>query len=184
MGEGNEGGMTKKEFLNNVAGGKIDIIEILLSILEEASPEYCVIGGLAVNAYVEPVVSLDIDIVIAAANTEAVVNKAMARGLLVEYFEHSINIRSDKSDLRIQFQTDKRYQEFISLADVKEVLGYGMRVARLEDVLQGKVWAYMDQDRRRSKRQKDLSDILRIIESFPDLGDRLPAKLREEIDAW
>jgi hypothetical protein len=57
-----------------------------------------------------------------------------------------------------------------------------MRVANLEDVLKGKVWAYMDQTRRKSKRQKDLADIMRIIEAYPQLGTKLPPSLQEELD--
>jgi hypothetical protein len=48
------------------------------------------------------------------------------------------------SDLRIQLQTDLRYQDFISRAATHSVLGYKMKVASAEDVLQGKVWAYLD----------------------------------------
>jgi hypothetical protein len=54
-------------------------------------------------------------------------------------------------------------------------------LAALEDVLQGKVWAYTDKTRRRSKRQKDLADILRIIEAFPELTIKLPQSLREQM---
>ena len=57
--------MTGKEFINSVVKGKKDIIQMLLDMLAEKSSRYCVIGGLAVNAYVEPVVSLDLDIVAA-----------------------------------------------------------------------------------------------------------------------
>ena len=56
--------MTGKEFLNVLANGQSDIVQILLDIIAETASPYCVIGGLAVNAYVEPVVSLDVDIVI------------------------------------------------------------------------------------------------------------------------
>jgi hypothetical protein len=62
------------------------------------------------------------------------------------------------------------------------MLGYKMKVARLEDVLQGKVWAYMDKTRRKSKRQKDLADIFRIIERYPQLEETLPQSLREELN--
>ena len=55
-----------------------------------------------------------------------------------------------------------------------------MKVARLEDVLQAKVWAYMDKTHRKSKRQKDLADIFRIIETYPQLEETLPQILREE----
>jgi hypothetical protein len=174
--------MTGREFINSLANGKSDIIQILLEILEETHSRYCLIGGLAVNAYVEPVVSLDVDIVAAVEDVEAICTAAVKRGLRVERFEHSVNISSQDSDLRIQLQTDPRYQEFIAHAEICEVLRYEMKVASLGDVLQGKVWAYTDKERRRSKRQKDLADILRIIEAYPKLETQLPQSLREELD--
>jgi hypothetical protein len=48
--------------------------------------------------------------------------------------------------------------------------------------LQGKVWAYMDKERRKSKRQKDLADILRIIETFPKFEAALPEGIRRELE--
>jgi len=174
--------MTGKEFLNSVAKGQLDIVQILLDILAETGSRYCVIGDLAVNAYVDPVVSLDIDVAVTVEDVEATRGAAKGRGLKVEQFEHSVNMSSSGSDLRIQVQTDLQYQDFIPRAEIRNVLGYRMRVAILEDVLQGKVWAYMDQTRRRSKRQKDLADILRIIEAYPQLWTKLPQSLQEELD--
>lgn len=173
--------MTGKEFLNAVAKGKSDILQQFLALLTETESLYCVIGGLAVNAYVEPVVSLDVDIVLAVHDIENVVEAAKAQELKVEQFEHSINISGHASDLRIQLQTDPRYQVFITRAEVRDILGYAMKVAALEDVLQGKVWAYMDERRRRSKRQKDLADILRIIETFPEFTTNLPEGLQKHL---
>ena len=174
--------MTGREFINSVANDKSDIIQTLLDIFSKTGSRYCLIGGLAVNAYVEPVVSLDLDIVAASENINAVCREAIERGLKVEQFEHSVNITSDKSDLRIQLQTDALYQEFISNAAERNVLGYKMKVARLEDVLVGKVWAYMDKERRKSKRQKDLADIFRIVEKFPHLASSLPQGIRDELN--
>ena len=57
-----------------------------------------------------------------------------------------------------------------------------MIVASREDVLQGKVWAYLDPNRRKSKRQKDLADILRLIETYPELENKLPPRLKEELN--
>jgi hypothetical protein len=174
--------MTSKEFINRMANGKSDIIQIFLDILSKTGSRYCLIGGLAVNAYVEPVVSLDLDVVAAVEDIDAICNEAKKYGLKIEQFEHSVNITSANSDLRIQLQQDPRYQKFVSNADERNVLGYTMRVARIEDVLQGKVWAYMDKTRRKSKRQKDLADIFRIVEKFPQLETTLPQNLREELD--
>ena len=133
--------MTGKAFLNAVANGKIDILQVFLNILAETKTPYCVVGGLAVNAYVEPVVSLDLDVVVAIEDIEKVCMAAKKRRLKVEKFEHSVNVTSAKSDLRIQLQTDVRYQDFISRSVTKQILGYKMKVAILEDVLEGKIWA-------------------------------------------
>ena len=46
-------------------------------------------------------------------------------------------------------------------------------MAKLEDVLQGKVWAARD-PARPSKRQKDLADISRLLEAYPELRSRVP----------
>ena len=56
-----------------------------------------------------------------------------------------------------------------------------MKVALVEDVIKGKVWAYSDQQRRRSKRQKDLADISRLIEAYPSLTDKVPAEIQDKL---
>lgn len=173
--------MTKKEFLNAVSNAKEDVIQIFLDALTNSKANYCVIGGLAVNAYAEPVVSLDLDIIVAAENIEAVC-KAIEAHFKIDRFAPSVNLSSDKSDLRIQLQTDPRYQDFIGRAASHTVLGYQMKVASVEDVLQGKIWAYLDEQRRKSKRQKDLADIIRLIEEDPSLIDRIPGSIKERIE--
>jgi hypothetical protein len=174
--------MTGKEFLNSVANGKLDIFQMIIDILIETGSKYCLIGGLAVNAYVEPVVSLDLDIVVAIDDIETISKAAKKKDSIVEHFEQSVILTSKGSDLRIQLQTDPRYQGFINGAETRDVLGYKMKVAKLGDVLQGKIWAFMDRERRRSKRQKDLADILRIIEAYPEFEKALPQNLRDKLD--
>lgn len=153
------------------------MLSIFLEILKRRQTKYCVIGGLAVNAYVEPVVSLDLDIVIAAEDLDAITDVCKER-FAVKTFPHSVNLECENSDLRIQLQKDARYQSFIERAEWKSVLGYEMRVAAVEDVLAGKTWAFLDGARRGSKRQKDLADIMRLTESYPALLDSLPEEIR------
>ena len=124
--------MTGKKFMNKVANGKEDILQIFLDILKRIETAYCIVGGLAVNAYVEPVVSLDLDVVIEMKDIDEVCQKVAEKGLKVERFEHSVNLTSSKSDLRIQIQTDPRYQEFLPRASSKEVLGYKMNVTDIQ----------------------------------------------------
>jgi hypothetical protein len=173
--------MTKKEFFKAVSNGDEDVIQIFLDALSTANVDYCVIGGLAVNAYAEPVVSLDLDIVVAINNIETTC-KAVEAHFKIEHFEHSVNLSSNKSDLRIQLQIDQRYQNFIVRAAIHSVLGYEMKVAIVEDVIQGKIWAYSDEQRRKSKRQKDLADIFRLIETYPHLADQLPDSIRKIVE--
>jgi len=171
--------MTKKEFLNAISNGKVDILQIFLDTISAEGADYCVIGGLAVNAYAEPVVSLDLDIVIAVKDIESVC-ESVSEHFKIQHFAHSIYLSSSESDLRIQLQTDSRYQDFIPRAKIHNVLGYEMKVADVKDVLQGKIWAYSDTERRMSKRQKDLADIIRLIESFPALSDQIPDSIRKK----
>jgi hypothetical protein len=166
--------------MNAVAKGKSDALQLFLDALSHIGADYCVIGGLAVNAYAEPVVSLDLDVVVAATDIEAVCTAA-AKQFTIERFVHSINLNSSESDLRIQLQTDPRYQEFIRNATVKDVLGYEMKVAKVEDVLTGKIWAYSDEERRMSKRQKDLADIARLIEAYPELVNKVPTEISNKL---
>jgi predicted nucleotidyltransferase len=54
-------------------------------------------------------------------------------------------------------------------------------VASIEDVLQGKIWAALDSERRGSKRQKDLADIARILENYPDLRVKVPPEILDRL---
>jgi len=119
---------------------------------------YCLIGGLAVNCFVDPVYTLDADLVLVAdaVNREHV---------------HS-------SELRIQFTLDLRYQPFVHRAVEREVLGMRVKVAQLDDIVQGKLWAWSDPARRLAKRKKDELDLIRLAEAYPDLVTRYPPALR------
>ncbi|MBI4689438.1 MAG: nucleotidyl transferase AbiEii/AbiGii toxin family protein [Nitrospirae bacterium] len=172
--------MTDREFMNKVANGKDDFLQEILDMLGKNQTSFCAIGGLAVNAYAEPVVSLDLDIVIVADRLDAVLTMLKKRYSVTEY-ANSINVTEPTSNLRIQIQTDMRYQSFINRAIRQRVLGYEMPVAAIEDVLQGKIWAAMDETRRPSKRQKDLSDILRLIEVKGDLSSLIPEPLNDKL---
>lgn len=172
--------MTKREFVKTVAREKKDLLQGFVDLLKEKNIPFCIIGGLAVNAYAEPVVSLDLDAVIVADKLEELLAELKHKYKLKRY-PNSINIASPLSDLRIQIQTDLRYQDFISRAVYKDVLGYRLPVARVEDVLQGKVWATQDETRRASKRQKDLADIMRLVEMKKGLASLLPAVLRRKL---
>ena len=172
--------MQALEFWKTVTSDRSDILGDVLSVLAESGIAYCVIGGQGVNAYAEPVVSLDLDLVVATADLEEVA-RLFAPRFKVEFHPHSLNLARAGSDLRVQFQRDPRYETFLPHARKTNVLGLQLPVARVEDVLQGKVWAALDPTRRGSKRQKDLADIARLVEVCPDLLSRVPREILDRL---
>lgn len=167
-------------FWKTITMDKSDLLEQFLGVLQQHNVRYCVIGGQGVNAYVEPLVSLDLDIVIAIEQLEAV-EALLATSFNLQHFPHSLNVSVPGSDLRIQIQTDPRYYDFVDRATEQEVLGLVLPVASIEDLLQGKVWAAQDPQRRASKRQKDLADIARLLEAEPSLRSRVPSQILDRL---
>lgn len=153
-----------------------NLLENLISLLKKHGIRFCVVGGQAVNAYVEPLVSLDLDLVIAIDQLDHA-ESFLDQNFVLTRFPHSLIVELPGSDLRVQIQTDERYAPFIERARMRDVLGLELPVASIEDVLQGKIWAVTDPQRRGSKRQKDLADIARILEKYPELRAQVPREV-------
>ena len=161
-------------------GGASDFARIIEAC--EAFGPYCLIGGLAVNCYVEPVYTLDADLVVIATSLTPLTEHLTNAGFRTEVHAHSVNVFTVASELRIQFTTDERYQPFLSRSVELEVLGVRAKVACLEDVTRGKLWAWSDPQRRLSKRKKDELDLIRLAETHPELKSFYPDELRQQLD--
>jgi hypothetical protein len=168
--------MRALDFWKTIAMDQANLLERLITLLNTHGIQYCVIGWQAINAYVEPLVSLDMDLVVALEQLEQV-ESLLAKDFSLKRFSHSLNVSIPDSDLRVQIRTDPRYADFIRHAEQREALGLILPIANLEDILRGKVWAVQDTDRRGSKRQKDLADIARLLEAYPDLRDQVPQEI-------
>jgi len=155
--------MTAAEAFDLTTQGGAQDFALLVAAVDSFGP-WCLIGGLAVNCYVEPVYTLDADLVVSTAVTR------------------TINATAPMSQLRIQFTTDPRYQEFPARSESATVLGVPVHIASLDDVTQGKLWAYSDPNRRLSKRKKDELDLIRLAEAYPRLKSLYPAELQQMID--
>ncbi|MEW6096409.1 MAG: hypothetical protein AB1567_07790 [bacterium] len=173
--------MTKHEFYNRVTNSKKDIIHEFLQILQREEIPYSVIGGVAVNTYCEPILTLDFDCVVVIEQLERLKDELKRRKFKVKSHPHTWEVTHKVSDVRIQIQRDERYQEFISRAKLHKVLGYTMKVAQIEDVLTGKIWAYQDTERDELKRDKDLLDIKRLVQRYPKLDKFLNDKIKEKL---
>ena len=87
-----------------------------------------------------------------------------------------------KSDLRVQFSLDPRYQDFVNETTIRDVLGQHVPVASLANVVRGKIWAWSDEGRRVSKRKKDELDLIRILETYPELSSSMPDEIRRQLE--
>lgn len=172
--------MTEKEFFRRVTNSKKDFLGEFLTKLRKKKIPFCVIGGLAINAYAEPVVTLDADFVIAADKLKEILPE-IKKCWKVKEFEHSINIYSRESDLRIQIQTESSLQKCIQKARIKNILGYRIPVASIDDLFTAKIVAASASERRESKRLKDYADILRLIEVKKDLARKLPPEIKKKL---
>jgi hypothetical protein len=171
--------MSEAEFLAGITGRSDDLSRVGAALTRTGQP-FCLIGGLAVNHYVEPVVTLDADFAITASEgVDAVLSQA---GFIVETHPHSINALLPGSRLRIQITVNSRYGAFPARAIPGIVFGVPMPVASLADLVQGQLWASTDSSRRGSNRAKDEADLLRICESHPDALTLIPSGLFSRID--
>src|SRR5260221_13993310 len=146
--------MTASEIFESVTGNGSTDFALLVRILDEHEP-WCLIGGLAVNCYVEPVFTLDADIVVVSSELESIRASLGAAGFSVQAFPHSLNASMPGSQLRIQFSLDPRYQGFVADTKEREVLGERVPVALLFNLVQGKIWAWNDHNFRLTKPKKD-----------------------------
>jgi len=172
--------MTAAEIYESVTNGGASDFAELVAVLNENKP-WCLIGGLAVNCYVEPVYTVDVDLVVVAANLEEIGRELEVAGFRVKRFEYSMNAQRLGSKLNVQFTTDVRYQDFLAHAKEREVLDCRIPVASLEDIVCGKVWAWQDEQRRSTKRKKDELDLMRIAEAYPELRPLMPAQIVEQL---
>jgi hypothetical protein len=172
--------MTEAEIFESVTGSGSTDFAALVTILNRHG-QWCLIGGLAVNCFVEPVYTVDADIVVSAGQLEAIKQDLHGAGLATHESPPSLNAQMTGSNLRIQLTLDDRYQDFMTDATVREVLGQQVPVASLESLIRGKIWAWQDERRRPTKRKKDELDLMRILESYPETRPLMPEEIKRQV---
>ena len=174
--------MTAKKFYDWQTVGGTDDVMRLVDCLERADIAWCTIGGVAVNHWAaEPMVTRDVDFVVVTDAIERTVQVLEDAGFRSEKFPWSVNFKGH-SKVSLQLSTEDFYRDFPSRAVPADVHGILMRVASLEDTLQGKLLAWRDAQRRPSKRQKDLADIARLVEAHPEIAHLIPAEVSERLE--
>ena len=174
--------MTAKKFYDWQTVGGTDDVMRLVDGLERADIPWCAIGGVAVNHWAaEPMVTHDVDFVVATEAIERTVERLAEAGFRAERFQWSVSFKGH-SQVSLQLSTEEVYRDFPGRAVAADVHGILLRVASLEDTLHGKVLAWSDATGRQSKRLKDLGDIARLVESHPHLWERLTPDLQGQIE--
>jgi hypothetical protein len=188
------------------AGGGGDV-SLLVTTLKRLEISWCIIGGLAVNHWArEPMATADVDVIIAAERVEEAVKALRAADFTSKsrssrgHEAHSskksepthvccngvekdlsINLKGH-SKVSVQISTEDFYANFPARSKPADIHGILMRVASREDTLRGKILAWQDSERRASKWQKDLLDIMRLVEAHPKLRKLLPMQLAKKIN--
>ena len=113
--------MQSSQFWKAVLVDRDNLHETFLQFMRDSGVRYCLIGGAGVNAYAEPVVTQDLDIVVAAEQLGGF-EESLAHHFTIKHFPHSMNISMPGSKLQVQIQTDPRYFEFVNRAVVRDVM--------------------------------------------------------------
>lgn len=173
--------MTGRQFYDwQTAGGADDVMR-MVDALERAELHWCAIGGIAVNHWAaEPMVTRDVDFVVAVDEIDRAVSALEAVGFAAERHAWSVNFRG-RSQVSLQLSTEEFYREFPAHAVPADVHGILLRVASMDDTLAGKIKAWRTPERRPSKAIKDLSDIARLVEAHPQLETSLPADVKHAL---
>lgn len=159
-----------------------NFLERVTSLLRDGGFDYCVIGGVGVNAYTVPVLTEDLDIILAVDQLPAA-RALLEREFKVAEFEHTLNVYDPGSKLQVQIQKDPELTEMIRRAKTHTVLGLHLPVADPADLIRLKIAAAIEPSRRPSKRGKDILDIGRLVARFRDLKQHVPAELAERVEA-
>lgn len=173
--------MSSLAFWKAVVQDKSNFLERVIALLEENSVRYCVIGGVAVNAYAEPVITEDLDIAVAVDDLPRV-RQLMERHFKVREFDHSFNVYDPGSKLQVQVQLDEEASEVVDRAAPMDVAGLALPVAAPADLFALKLAAAREPTRRPSKKGKDILDLGRLVNAFPELMSRVPDELKWRIE--
>ena len=160
-------------------------LRLMANVLERAGVPYALIGGVAVQLHtVEPRSTLDIDV--AVPRFDDVPREALlAAGF--EHTAHSDNWRAPgdgplATRVAVQFSAeDVGIAEAVARAKSMVFAdGFLLRVATAEDLIPLKLADAGEPQRRASKREHDLADVLALLEEHPQLRTpQIAARVRE-----
>src|SRR5439155_6334009 len=91
--------MTAAELFESITNGGTSDFGEVVRVLAQDDIKWCLIGGLAVNCYVEPVFTADADFVVVSGMVDIVAEKLAQKGFRISQFEFSVNAQKPASEL-------------------------------------------------------------------------------------
>ena len=178
--------MTEREIYDGVIVNGTTNFIFVAETLRRRGARWYVIDGMAVNSYVKPAYTADLDLVVISADLEPVLADLRAADFRVKEFPFSTNAqqRAGQTEisaymLMVRFTKPGCYQPFVERASLRPIFGVDVPVASLADVVQGKLWVWNDPSRGPGKHLKDQFDLLRLAEErFDEVVPLLPDELR------
>ena len=151
-----------------------DVIKLLESV-----GNYCFIGGLALNAYCDPVFTADADIVLAVNNEQLSEFREQLKslGFKTKLHKYWLSAHKKSSHLQIQITRDERYMDFPLNAENRDIFGLPAKVASVKDLTKGKLMAYNSPERSEVKKAKDRLDLIRLGIAFSEIRNMLPDEI-------
>lgn len=164
--------MTHREIFDTAVGGS-DALKQFIDILA-ANGDYCLIGDMAINCYVEPVYTKDVEFAVAFDDKV----KEALKEADIDLKDMSILIPN--SQLIIHISDDERYKDFWKNPQECMLFDeFKVKVASLKNLIKAKTWCLEDPYRKASKQFKDQADLCRIGENYPELENLLPEAIRK-----
>jgi hypothetical protein len=173
--------LTDAQFFNWQTGGGCDDLFRLIEVLERENIAWCAIDGLAVNHWAQDVhVTDEINLAVAHDRIEELPDIFTAAGFRTERDGRQFRL-GGTSRLSIRINTENGYRQLPARSILISMQGAPMRVASLEDTLAAKIAVWSRVERRPIERQRDVLDIMRLLDAHPELSDAPPAELRSLI---
>ncbi len=94
--------MTAAEVYELTTRGGLSDFARVIEVCRSVGP-YCLIGGLAANCYVEPVYTLDVDLVVVSEALPQFATILQEQGFTTQDHPHSLNALAPASEIRVQF---------------------------------------------------------------------------------
>lgn len=181
--------MTERELYNHVSKGGGDVIADAVKILRNEC-KFCLIGGLAVNCYVEPVYSMDVDFAVSVCDTGKLLHSFEEAGFHVGERTYSARFSCPESMCqirpgclaRIRIDNESRMKEFPLRADNREIFGEIIPVACLDDLVQERSWFLECPDLDIVSSKKAGLDLIRISMKYPEYLPKMPEEIRCQVE--